>query len=154
MRTVAKRLNGMNPIRSFKKAVLHTEIVLGLAYARLLIKLVPLRWWKSTLGPIDGRSDAGKHPLTPQQLKHASDIGRIIRRIAGKQKFEAVCLPQAMTGRWVLARRGTPSEIVLGSRRNADGLALHAWLKVGETVVTGAEEYETYRSFVAGKARN
>lgn len=135
-------------VRSFKKTVLRAEIVLGLAFARALIRFVPFRWWRRRLGPIDGRNDENAEPLTARQEKMASDIGRMIRRLAGKQKFEAVCFPQAMAGKWVLGRRGIPSQIVLGSRRNDDtGLALHAWLKVGDQVVTGQNEYETYRSF-------
>lgn len=140
----------MSIVRSLKKAVLKAEIVVGLAFARLLIKLVPFRWWRRTLGPIDGRSAASSAPITAREKKVAGDIGRIIKRLAGKQKFEAVCFPQAITGRWVLGRRGIPSQIVLGSRRGNDSeLALHAWLKVGDFVVTGQDEYETYQSFTA-----
>lgn len=140
----------MDPIRSLKKTVLRAEIVIGLAFARALIKLVPFRWWRRTLGPIDGSAIAGELPLTPREEKMASDVGRMIRRLAGKQKFEAVCFPQAITGKWVLKRRGIPSQIVLGSRRDEDtGLALHAWLKVGDMVITGQNEYETYQSFAA-----
>ena len=143
----------MGLVRSFKKAVLHAEIVLGLAYARLLIKLVPFRWWRRSLGPIDGSGQAPM-PLSPQQLKQAADIGRIIKRLARKQKFEAVCFPQAIAGRWVLKRRGIPSQIILGSRRAdpAGNIALHAWLKVGDRVVTGEDEYEKYRSFGSGRS--
>ena len=79
----------------------------------------------------------------------AGDIGRMIGRMAGRQSFAAVCFPQAITGRWVLKRRGIPSRIVIGSRKDSgpQGLALHAWLKVGDLVVTGADEYADFRSF-------
>ena len=144
----------MNPVRSFKKAVLRIEIVLGLAFARLLIKLVPFRLWRRTLGPIDGSGPQTPPQLSAKQIKQAGDIGRIIKRLARKQKFEAVCFPQAIAGRWVLKRRGIPSQIVLGSRRDdTKDIALHAWLKVGDIVVTGQDEYEKYQSFQGRRSR-
>ncbi|QFT78680.1 lasso peptide biosynthesis B2 protein [Erythrobacter sp. THAF29] len=138
----------MSVVRSIKRTVLKAEIVSGLAFARLLIKVVPFRLWRRTLGPIDGSGNATAAPLTAREEKMASDIGRIIGRLARRQKFEAVCFPQAMAGRWVLGRRGIPSQIVLGSRRDGSSeLQFHAWLKVGDLVVTGQDEYETYQSF-------
>lgn len=136
----------MSFVRSIKKAVLRAEIVAGLAWARLLIVAVPLRFWRGLLGPIAGGNSAAER-ATPEQEQQAIHVGRMIARLAGNQRFEAVCLPQALAGRWVLKRRGIPSQIVLGSRRDDSGLALHAWLKVGDSVVTGAKEYETYHAF-------
>lgn len=136
-------------VRTVKKASLKAEIILGLAAARALITLVPFRWWRKTLGPIGRSADAPAADLTPKQIKQAGDIGRIIKRLARKQKFEAVCFPQAITGRWVLGRRGIPSQVILGSRKDdtPEGVALHAWLKVGDQVVTGQDEYEEFQAF-------
>jgi len=138
----------MSVIRSIKKTILRAEIVTGLAFARVLITLVPFRWWRKTLGPIDGNAKPPTKPLSAKQIKQAGDIGRMIARLARHQKFEAVCFPQAITGRWVLRRRGIPSQIILGSRQHPEkGLALHAWLKVGDEVVTGQREYAEYHQF-------
>ncbi|WP_185960249.1 lasso peptide biosynthesis B2 protein [Erythrobacter insulae] len=132
----------MSPIRSLKTMILRAEIILGLMFARVLIKLVPFRWWKRLLGPIDSQSHSDQQRLSAKQIKQASDIGRMIKRLARKQKFEAVCFPQAITGRWILKRRGIPSNILIGSRKDpGTGMAFHAWLKVGDQVVTGQHEY-------------
>ncbi|MCK0127656.1 lasso peptide biosynthesis B2 protein [Erythrobacter sp. F6033] len=138
----------MTIIRAIKKTVLRAEIILGLAFARSLIKFVPFRWWEGSIGVINDADQSGVAALTTAQSKQAFDIGRIIKRVADKQKFDAVCFPQAITGHWILRRRGIPSSIVIGSRRDpATGIALHAWLKAGENVVTGQDQYEKFSSF-------
>lgn len=73
----------------------------------------------------------------------------MVARIANEAWFQAVCLPQAMAARWLLARRRIPSRVELGSRRNPDDQAvlLHAWLTVGDEVVTGAQERDQFMAF-------
>lgn len=144
----------MSLIRSLKKSVLKAEIILGLVSARMLIVFVPFRWWRHRIGAINTDTSAHTRNLTPSQRKQAGDIGRIIKRIADRQKFQAVCFPQAITGRWVLGRRGIPSQIVIGSRPEKDGkgIALHAWLKVDDLIVTGQNEYAEYQAFRRGSA--
>lgn len=127
------------------------EVRIRLAWARFLIKFVKFSWWKHTLGPIDGEPDPADWPdLSPQQLKQASDTGRIVNRVADQLRlFEAVCLPRAMATRWALARRGIPSRIIIGSRRGEaeEGLLFHAWLMVGDRVITGQNERDQFLQF-------
>lgn len=141
----------MSPIRFFKKSVLRAEIVAGLALARALVLFVPFRWWRGRLGPIGTAPDQPSSPLAPKQQKQARDIGRMVGRLARRMPFQAVCLPQAMTARWILERRGIPARIEIGSRQgqSAEGLAFHAWLVAGDEVVTGREEHDSYTSFAA-----
>lgn len=136
-------------MRTLKRLVLFTEILLCLAWARFLVRFVAFSRWRHLLGPIDAPPD------TPEQLdaartRHARNIGRRIDQVAGRVPFQAVCLPRAMAGRWILARRGIPSHVVLGSRRgDADeaDMMFHAWLVAGDTVVTGAGQLERYGAF-------
>jgi len=141
--------------RSLKKRLLRLEIWLSLAWARFLIRWVPFRYWRGLLGVIEGeQSDDERPQLSPEQRKQASDIGRIVNRVADHLRlFEAVCLPRAMTSRWVLARRGLPSRIIIGSRRGdmEEGLLFHAWLMVGDVVVTGESERADFMAFDKGK---
>ena len=142
-----------------KRRILHAEVLIGLAFARLLIKIVPFRLWRKTLGPVTNDDLHPATDFTERQVKRAKDVGQMIRRVAKRQNFDAICFPQAIAGRWILKRRGIPSQIVLGSRReNGDPanarasstIALHAWLRVGDEVITGQSEHQTYTSF-AGK---
>lgn len=134
----------------FDKPVFKTEIVLCLAWARLLITVLPFRKLRPRLGPLF-EPDAGEElpQLTPAQVKKARDTGRIIRRVAWHMPFRADCVPQAMTGRWMLARRGIPSHIMIGTRKQpeASQLEFQAWLMVGDVEVTGGDENATFQPF-------
>ncbi|GGD47411.1 lasso peptide biosynthesis B2 protein [Erythrobacter arachoides] len=140
-----------------KKKLFLAEVWLSLGYARFLIKFVPFRKWKATLGPINGERDSSSWPpLSAEREAQAIAIGRSVDRIANRLTlFEAVCLPRAMAGRWALARRGIDSHIVIGSRRGTleEGLLFHAWLMVGEHVLTGAFERDQFLAFGRGRGR-
>lgn len=140
----------MSPVRKLRWRFYRLEVLACLAMARLLVRFVPFRWWQWTLGPIGTPpADEDRPDVTPEQVAHARATGVMVARIAKGAWFQAVCLPQAMAARWLLARRGTPSRIELGSRRNADenAMLLHAWLTVGDEVVTGARERDQFMAF-------
>lgn len=141
--------------RPLVRRLLKLEIVLCLAWARFLIRFVPFRWWRDTLGTLGyGGKVQDPQQLVPAQVRKAADIGIIIRRVASRMPFNAVCLPQAMTGRWILARRGISSQIEIGSREGDAGeekYLFHAWLVAGNNVVTGQDEADRFHSL--GKAQ-
>ena len=89
-----------------------------------------------------GTASAGR---TPAQ-RFPRRVAYIVRKVAHHVPFHAVCLPQAMALQWMLRRRGVPSRLVFGTRREAGGMGLefHAWLTVAGECVIGAEEAETF----------
>lgn len=130
------------------KRVFKLEIMLCLAWARLLVACLPFRWWRSVLGPLDGEPPQ----LDARQLKKAVDTGRIVREVAERMPFAAVCLPQAMATRWMLARRGIGTRLRIGARRGeqlGSAMLVHAWLCAGDRVVTGKHERDSYTAFCA-----
>lgn len=138
-------------ILSGHKLLLRAETIASLAWARLLIRFVPFRWWRTTLGPL-GHPDstASTADLPPESELRALQIGRFVTRMADRVPFEAVCLPQAMAARWMLARRGIATQIVIGSHKGeATGnlLQVHAWLLAGRETVTGKDESGLYQAF-------
>ncbi|MCY4634686.1 MAG: lasso peptide biosynthesis B2 protein [Acidobacteria bacterium] len=111
------------------------EAAMRLTLARLIVYYVPMRYWRRRLEAVasDGSSDAGRQPL-------GRAVGRMVRRVARRLPFEALCLPQAMAAQWMLRRRGVSARLWIGVRRPAPGrpLAYHAWLTVdGESVIGG-----------------
>lgn len=64
--------------------------------------------------------------------------------ISARTPFTANCLPQALTARSMLARRGLASTLYLGAAFTADRSALraHAWLRCGDRPVTGGRRNE------------
>lgn len=52
----------------------------------------------------------------------------------------ATCLTQALAAHYLCARAGHPTRIRIGVRKRADGgIAAHAWLIAGETVLIGGQ---------------
>jgi hypothetical protein len=54
--------------------------------------------------------------------------------------LKAPCLPTALVAQWMLRRRGVPSRLCLGVRRDQSTLAAHAWLEINGDVVFGASD--------------
>ena len=107
------------------------DAVLRLAGARLLILTVPFRVWARGLsGAPDTGAPGDALPL---------DVGRAVTIAARNLPWNAVCLPQAMAAKAMLARRGRGSAFHLGARLGAESRVIaHAWLTVGDTIVIGA----------------
>lgn len=128
------------------------EIIVLLATARAMILVLPFRWLKKTMGDVGMATDSMAEPMVPIEdpaLYQARQIGRHIAQMAKRMPFKAVCLPQAMTGRWMLARRNQKSQIIIGVRRgeNGNSIDLHAWLVTGEQCVTGERERRGFIQF-------
>ena len=107
------------------------EAMLMLALARLIVITVPFRVlapWLSR-APETGRCDAALFLRVRQAVTTA----------ARNVPWNAVCLPQAMAAKAMLARRGWGSAFHLGANFDAQGkLIAHAWLVAGGTIVVGA----------------
>jgi Transglutaminase-like superfamily len=66
-------------------------------------------------------------------------VRKAVTTAARNVPWNAVCLPQAMAAKAMLARRGCGSSFHLGADFDAQGkLVGHAWLVAGSTVVVGA----------------
>lgn len=129
------------------EALAVAEAVFFLLAARLAIGVVPLRRWAHAIAP----TTAGDRATDAEAGRAAAvAVGRAVQRAARNLPGTYLCLPQALAGRWMLARRGVPSQLYLGTRREADGtLDHHAWLKVGKFWVTGhcnEGEYAVFRA--------
>ena len=94
--------------------LLALEAALWLALARLLVKHVPLRHWRGWLKSTEPDRTLGPHGWRLPSVVH---VARVVPRAAALVPFRAVCLPQAMAGQWMLRRRGVPSRLSLGARR-------------------------------------
>jgi hypothetical protein len=76
----------------------------------------------------------------------AGDIRRLRWAVATAARilpWKPVCLPQAVTAQWMLRRRGIPSTLYLGTDP-ASGYHAHAWVRVGEVIMTGGDDPRRY----------
>lgn len=108
--------------------VVEAAVLLGAA--RVAVLVLPYRVLERWL-----RFDGGR---TSPDRAQVADVRRAVSTAARNVPFTAVCLPQAMAAKVMLARRGFRSSLVVGAGRDDDGLLLHSWLEAGGMVVTGA----------------
>lgn len=107
------------------------EAVIVLALARLAVRTVPFRHIAAWAGrtPDSGAAD----PVLLLRVRNA------VTTAARNVPWNAVCLPQAMAAKAMLARRGQGSVFNLSANFDPDGkLTAHAWLAAGDRVVVGA----------------
>ena len=123
------------------RRTLLVEAVAYLLAARLALIFVPFPRLARRLGtfvpPADARASA-QTGNTPEQTRLAEAIGWAVTRAARYMPFKAVCLPQAMTARVMLKRRGVKSVMHFGAAKGQDKpLDAHAWLDAAGVEVTG-----------------
>jgi hypothetical protein len=107
------------------------EAVLWLGLARLLVLTLPFRWLARWLA----RAPAHEADDTVLLVR----VRRAVTTAARNVPWNAVCLPQAMAAKAMLARRGCGSSLRLGAGFDANGkLIAHAWLVVDGIVVVGS----------------
>jgi hypothetical protein len=99
----------------------------------LLVALVPLRWWRHSLGPAPDRA-CHADPATARRL------AAHIERAAWRLPLTVKCLPQAIALSWQLRRRAIAHRVVLavrppGLRAGYD--TLHAWVECDGRIVLG-----------------
>ena len=112
-----------------------------LVVALLLVRLVPLRLWRNSLGRM-APGDAGQVATVSHRR-----IARAVKRATDWLPGDFVCLPRAMAVQWMLRRRGLPSALVFGvmqGSRQGDIHALHAWVEAGSAVLIGEDATRSY----------
>jgi hypothetical protein len=126
--------------------LLEALLYLGLSRAALLT--IPFRQISRRLGkqfPPEAVLPPGE-PAPPVALRVSWAIDVMSRRTP----WESACLAQAMAGKFMLRRRGIPSRLSLGMKKDTGGqLSAHAWLQVGDAVLLGAsrEPFTTLSTF-------
>ena len=127
------------------------EAAFMLMWAKLLIVFVPYRSWQGLMGDF-----TSTHTLSDAVVENrravAQGVARHVVRAARHLPFDMVCLPRALATRWMLNRRGIQTRLRIGARPIAGSLGkarveLHAWLMLGDSVVIGFEEQESFIPF-------
>jgi hypothetical protein len=79
--------------------------------------------------------------VSEAEFRHAFRIAWAVQAVARNVPLGFVCLPQAIAAKWMLRRRKLPSTLYLGLQRDDElKLTAHAWLRVGNTILTGRAE--------------
>lgn len=130
-------LAAAGPARSLDIA----RAMVELAFARALLARRTVRQL--------GIPDLSPVPSPPIQLdqrqhRHVVRIGKAIAIAVPRVPWRSDCLVQCLAGRRWLATLGISARIQIGIKRETrdgldDALLAHAWLSVGEFVVTGGD---------------
>jgi hypothetical protein len=125
------------------------EAIALLLWARLLVALVPMRYWRGSLGTMAGGGGAAGGPSTwrdvPRDLRI---VARVVERAAARLPVHFKCLPRAMAVQWMARRRGLACTLRIGLARGA-GEPLHAWVDHGQVTVIGERPDQKYSNVMA-----
>jgi hypothetical protein len=83
--------------------------------------------------------DRGGEPLTARQRELIERVAYIVPIMGLRVPWRSDCVVQALAARRWLARGGVGSNLCIGVRSDAQGFQAHAWLRVGERIVTGGD---------------
>ncbi|GAA4644393.1 hypothetical protein GCM10023115_23530 [Pontixanthobacter gangjinensis] len=140
---IARKIRTFSDLPASEKfAFLEASILL--AIARIVVDFVPLSKWRKQVA-IKTYQPCEAEQLGKPQREQARMVLRTIKRVGRNVPVKFVCLPQALTARWMLSRRNIPTELFLGTRREAEvNREFHAWLMAGDIMVTGNCDPEDY----------
>jgi len=140
---------------------LFIEAVFSLALARFYVRFFAFKNYIYRVGEPQSLEELEDiDPVSENELEILRQVAKEIDRAARNIPWNAVCLPQAMAGKWMLKRRNLASTMFLGVVKEkaavtADiekieqgewqpGLKAHAWLKAGKFIVTGRQGHQQF----------
>jgi hypothetical protein len=121
------------------------EAFVSLACARVAMACLPFRRIAAWLGTPGGQS---AETVTAENAHMADSIGWAVSVLARRVPWDGRCLAQALAATAMLRRRGVEGTVSFGVRSGESaGFEAHAWLRVGQRVVTGGASHENFKAF-------
>ena len=113
-----------------------------LAAARLALLIVPF----GRIAPHLGRQILpGPAAETTAPPPTARRVAWSVETMSRHTPWESACLAQSIAAKYMLRRRGLPSWLFLGTKKDDRGnLAAHAWLQSGNEIVLGGGDSENF----------
>lgn len=123
--------------RTERLMVIEAACLLGLA--RMLVITLPFRWVAKALT----RKTPENEFEMPQKL--VVKTAWAISRTSLYTPWKSNCLAKAIAGKYMLRRRRISNTLYLGVAKDEIGeFEAHAWLKCGETIITGGNQLDRY----------
>jgi hypothetical protein len=89
--------------------------------------------------PLLPPAGAAGEALTGRQQALVERVAYAVPIMGLRVPWRSDCVVQALAARRWLARGDIAARICIGVRKDEQGFAAHAWLKVGERIVTGGD---------------
>ncbi|MEP0189065.1 MAG: lasso peptide biosynthesis B2 protein [Erythrobacter sp.] len=112
-----------------------------LAWARLVFARMPA----SDIPMRNAKQGRDRQSLNATDQKRVDRVAYVIPRLGERMPWRSDCVPQALAAQRWLGSASIASAIRIGVERPDDGdFGAHAWLVVGERIVTGGrvEQYQ------------
>jgi hypothetical protein len=112
---------------------------------RFMMLFVKYKRYEKRLG-VRGRKDDSV--ITAEQMKVVMKVKSAVIGVSKYTPWESKCMVQAVAAKWLLEKYNIPSTIYFGimkdPQKNSE-LKAHAWLIVGEYVMTGREGHRAFK---------
>lgn len=155
--------SGMQISRANRSRLQVLRAAAFIAVARLLVRFVPLRIWRATVGEVVPASASGSIAdrsrvpaaasapaviaANSEELAQARWLGRCVDRAATYLPGTSRCLPKAVALHWMLRLRRIPALTVIAFKREdrtgAD--VYHAWVELNGEMVIGHCDRTVYQ---------
>jgi hypothetical protein len=136
----------MRTRRAVAEWILILEAFLLIRMLGLLIRALPFRQLVLLMGL---RQTENLILNRRADRSHVAEVRRAVRVAARGTPSKSACLVRALTAKVMLRQCGVTSTLYLGVSTGGPQLRAHAWLKVGESVVTGEHEMHEYSAVVS-----
>ncbi len=114
-------------------------------YVRFLMLFVKYKRYEDRLGE---RGVASFDVVEETQRLLLLKVRAAVVGVSNHTPWESKCMVQALATKWILKRYGIASTIYFGVMKdpeNTGALKAHAWLRVGEYIVTGKEGHMAFK---------
>lgn len=129
---------------SWSDKKLYLEALRWSMTVRFWMVFVPFRRYRSKLGEMQ---QEGGQLYTEEELHIAKNIKGIVLSLSANTPWESKCMVQAVSCKKMLEKRGIRSTMYLGVYNDpaTKKLQAHAWLKLGELILTGGKEHQKFK---------
>ncbi len=105
---------------------------------------LPFKYYRGLFGK---SQEATVTNYDEKQLEDALKITNIVLSISRNTPWESKCLVQALSCKKMLQKRGVITTLYLGVCKdyNDKELAAHAWLKMGDFILTGRSGHKDFK---------
>ncbi|MCD0486925.1 lasso peptide biosynthesis B2 protein [Pedobacter sp. MC2016-14] len=119
-------------------------IFFGSALLRFMIYFLPFRFYRNLLGK---QQQEVRQELSANQIEQAKHLKMLIETVCNHTPWESKCLVQAILCKRLLNKRSIKSVLYLGIANNPNDSKLdaHAWVVVGELILTGAAGHKRFK---------
>lgn len=126
---------------SFSKKILIFRALWYMFYVRMLMLFVKYKRYEKHLGERGIETEKN----IPEDFDDTiQEIRRVVIGLSRYTPWESKCMVQALACKWLLTRKGIKSTIYFGISGQKE-LKAHAWLRVGEKIVTGKKGHKQFK---------